>query len=87
MSHTNLKDGYLKLSERLNRFPQGAPPSELLFRIFQILFTKERRPSFSSLPIRPFTAERASRTWKMKLPEVRAILNDLSSRGILLDIG
>lgn len=27
MSHHTAREGYKKLTERLNRFPQGAPPS------------------------------------------------------------
>ena len=38
MSHTTLKSGYAELVDRLNRFPQGAPPSETLYKILQILF-------------------------------------------------
>ena len=29
MSHISAKNGYKSLEERLNRFPQGAPPSKL----------------------------------------------------------
>ncbi len=86
MSHASLKNNYLRLTERLNKFPQGAPPSELLFRIFKILFDEKEASLLTLLPLRPFTAERASRAWKMKLPEARAVLNSLAARGILLDM-
>jgi hypothetical protein len=39
MAHHSLKSGYSRLVDRLNRFPQGAPPSELLNKILKILFT------------------------------------------------
>jgi hypothetical protein len=41
MSHITLRQSYKSLSDRLNLFPQGAPPTELLFRILQVLFTEE----------------------------------------------
>lgn len=86
MSHLNLKNSYLRLTERLNKFPQGAPPSELLFKIFNILFDEKEALLLSLLPLRPFTAERASRALKMKMPETRAVLDKLASRGVLLDM-
>ena len=36
MSHLALKQSYKSLSDRLNLFPKGAPPAELLFRILQV---------------------------------------------------
>ena len=33
MAHQTLRGSYARLIERINRFPQGAPPSELLHRI------------------------------------------------------
>ena len=30
MAHATSRGAYRQLTERLNRFPQGAPPSELL---------------------------------------------------------
>ena len=30
MAHQHLKNAYHRLTERINLFPQGAPPSELL---------------------------------------------------------
>jgi hypothetical protein len=40
MAHTTLKSGHASLVDRLNRFPQGAPPSEVLFRILAMLFSE-----------------------------------------------
>jgi ferredoxin len=86
MSHTSLKSGYAELVERLNRFPQGAPPSETLYKILQILFSEREAQLVALLPIKPFTAETASRVWKMSLAETQKVLDELSSRAILVDI-
>ncbi len=40
MAHLTSRSAYQRLTERLNRFPQGAPPSESLFRILSILFSE-----------------------------------------------
>ena len=86
MAHQTLKTSYSKLTERLNRFPQGAPPSDLLFSILSILFSDREAELVSSLPIRPFTAEKASRIWKISLPDTMKILETLASRAVLVDI-
>jgi ferredoxin len=86
MAHATLKTSYAELADRLNRFPQGAPPSELLFRILSMLFTEEEAGLVSLMPIKPFTARKASRIWKKKLAETQNILDELASRGILIDI-
>ncbi len=39
MPQTTGKSGYTLLVDRLNRFPQGAPPSRLLDKILGILFS------------------------------------------------
>jgi len=86
MAHHTVKTGYLNLSERLNRFPQGAPPSDLLFRILEILFREREAELVSSLPIKPFTAEKASRIWRMNLSDSQKALDELAGRAILVDI-
>jgi ferredoxin len=86
MSHTTLKSGYTELVERLNRFPQGAPPSETLYKILSILFSPREAEVVALLPIKPFTAEKASQILKMDLAETRKVLNELASRAILVDI-
>ena len=86
MAHNTLKTSYSNLSDRLNRFPQGAPPSELLFSILKILFSEKEAELVSLLPIKPFTAEKASRIWKMELTKTQKVLDELAGRAILLDI-
>jgi ferredoxin len=86
MAHNTLKSSYANLSDRLNLFPQGAPPSELLFKILAILFSEKEAQLVAELPIRPFTAKRASRIWKKDLVETQKALDELASRAILVDI-
>ena len=86
MSHTTLKSGYTELVDRLNRFPQGAVPSDTLYKILQILFSEREARLVASLPIKPFTAEKASQVWKMDLTEARKILDELANRAILVDV-
>jgi ferredoxin len=85
MAHHTIRSGYPSLVERLNRFPQGAPPSELLYGILRILFSEEEAGLVARLPIKPFTAAKASRVWNMAEGKARVILDRLSSRAVLLD--
>ena len=86
MAHHTIKSSYTHLSDRLNRFPQGAPPSDVLFSILSILFSEKEAELVACLPIRPFTAEKASRIWKMDLTKSRKVLDQLAGRAILVDI-
>jgi ferredoxin len=86
MAHVTLKQSYKSLSDRLNLFPQGAPPTELLFRILQVLFTEEEAALVALLPVRPFTVAAAARNWKQTEAEALAVLESLASRGMLLDM-
>jgi len=86
MSHVNLKNSYKSLSDRLNLFPQGAPPSDLLFRILEVLFSREEAALVALLPIRPFSAAAAARIWGRPEAQARAILEGLADRGMLLDL-
>lgn len=86
MAHRTLKKGYSQLVNRLNRFPQGAPPSDLLNQILKMLFSEKEAQLVSLLPIKPFTVEKASKIWKMNMAEARGILDQLASRALLVDI-
>ncbi|OGP66840.1 MAG: (Fe-S)-binding protein [Deltaproteobacteria bacterium RBG_19FT_COMBO_43_11] len=84
--HNTIKaNSYNSLAQRLNRFPQGAPPTELLFKILKVLFSEREAKLVSRLPIKPFTDKKAAAIWKLSLSDASVILNDLADRGILLD--
>ncbi len=86
MAHHTVKSGYVELVERLNRFPQGAPPSDTLFKILQIIFSEREAQLVALLPIKPFTAKKASEVWRMGMSETRNVLDQLASRAVLVDI-
>ena len=86
MAHHTVKSGYAALTERLNRFPQGAPPSELLRRILSILVDEREARLVSLLPIKPFTVRKAADIWKIPLPEAQKTLDGLAGRALLLDM-
>jgi Pyruvate/2-oxoacid:ferredoxin oxidoreductase delta subunit len=86
MAHHTTKSGYVRLVDRLNRFPQGAPPSKLLYKILGMLFSEKEAELVSLLPLRPFSAEKAAHVWKMDRVRTRKILDQLCGRAVLLDI-
>jgi ferredoxin len=86
MAHHTLKTAYSQLADRLNRFPQGAPPTELLFAILKMLFSEREAGLVATLPIKPFTAQRASEIWQTDLAEARTLLDRLADRGLLVDV-
>lgn len=86
MSHTLLKSGYAELVDRLNRFPQGAPPSATLYQILQILMSEKEARLVANLPIKPFTAGQAARIWKMDVLSAHTLLDRLASRALLVDV-
>jgi len=86
MAHLTLKNSYRHLAERLNRFPQGAPPTELLYSILAMLFSEREAELVSQLPIKPFTARQAAGIWHTNEGEARKVLDELAGRAILLDM-
>jgi ferredoxin len=86
VAHHTVRAAYQHLADRLNRFPQGAPPTELLFRILALLFTEREAALVAQLPIKPFTAAAASRIWQLPLAEAQRTLEAMADRALLVDI-
>lgn len=86
MARRTLRPPYAALVDRLNRHPQGAPPSPLLDRILRLLFSEHEAGLVAALPIRPFTVADAARAWKLSPDDARRILDRLASRALLLDM-
>jgi len=85
MSHLTAQTGYSALIERLNRFPQGAPPSELLTKILALLFSEQEAALLGQLPVRPFSAARAAYLWGVREVVAFRMLEGLAERALLLD--
>ena len=85
MAHHAARSGYDRLVGRLNKYPQGAPPSELLYKILKMLMSEREAGLVALVPIKPFTASTAARAWKMSLPEAQGVLDGLADRALLVD--
>ena len=69
MSHMIGKESYKSLEERLNKFPQGTPPSETLYMILSLMFTEEEAALISLLPFREFNIKTTGKLWKKSKAE------------------
>ena len=85
MGHITPKS-YYDLQNRLNKAPQGAPATDTLFKILEILFTEKEAKLVSVLPINFFTSKKAAKIWHMPLHDAKKVLNDLADKGLLLDL-
>lgn len=85
MAHHTARGAYGNLVERLNKNPQGAPPSELLDAILKMLFSEKEAEMVSKLPLMPFKAKRAAAVWKVAEPEATRVLDELAGRALLID--
>jgi len=86
VAHRTPRSSYQKLTDRLNLYTQGAPPSKLLFQILSLLFSAQEAELVAALPIRPFTAETAAKNWRVSLAEAEETLQRLARRALLVDI-
>jgi len=77
---------YSRLQERLDRFPQGAPASHLLFDILKILMNEKEAALMAQMPIKPFNVKQAAEIWKLSECESQKVLDELASRALLVDM-
>ncbi|MDF2544062.1 MAG: 4Fe-4S ferredoxin iron-sulfur binding domain protein [Herbinix sp.] len=85
MGHITSKDAYKNLEERINWFTQGAPPSDSLYKILQVLYTEKEAKWVARLPIRPFTAKKAAKIWNTSEGKAEAFLEHLCEKALLVD--
>jgi len=86
VAHRTPRSSYQKLTDRLNLYTQGAPPSKLLYRILSLLFSSQEAELVAVLPIRPFTADKAAKNWRVSLAEAEETLQQLARRALLVDV-
>ncbi len=85
MGHITSKDAYKNLEDRINWFTQGAPPSESLDKILQVLYTEQEAKWVALLPVRPFTAKKAAKIWKISELSAETFLDRLCEKALLVD--
>jgi Ferredoxin len=85
MGHITSKDAYKSLEDRINWFTQGAPPSENLYKILQVLYTEQEAKWVALLPVRPFTAKKAAKIWKISELSAETFLDRLCEKALLVD--
>ena len=85
MGHLTTRDAYLNLSDRINWFTQGAPASETLYKILQVLYTEKEAKWVSLLPVRPFTAKKAAKIWGTTEYKAEKLLEHLCEKALLVD--
>lgn len=86
MAHLTARKGFAELTNRLNRFPQGAPPSEYLYKILSVLINEKEASLMAQLPVKPFTAKKAAYIWKVSEAEAGKTLESLADRVLLIDM-
>ena len=85
MGHMTSKDAYKSLEERINWFTQGAPASDTLYKILQVLFSEKEAKVMAMLPVRPFTLKRAARIWNTSEAKAEKVLDGLCGKALLVD--
>ena len=85
MGHLTSRDAYKNLEDRLNYFTQGAPSSETLTKILNVLFTEKEAKWVARLPIRPFTLKKAAQLWGTSEAKAEKLLDHLCEKGLLVD--
>jgi len=85
MGHATSKDAYKSLEERINRFTQGAPPSDSLYGILQVLYAEDEARRVALMPVRPFTAKQAARIWNISEGKAEDYLERLCGKALLVD--
>ena len=85
MGHLTTRDAYKNLEDRINWFTQGAPASESLTKILQLLFTEKEAKWVSKLPIRPFNLKKAASLWGTTEVKAEKLLDHLCEKGLIVD--
>ena len=85
MGHLTTRDAYRNLSDRINWFTQGAPESETLYKILQVLYSEKEAKWVALLPVRPFTMKKAARVWGTTEAKAEKLLDHLCRKALLVD--
>jgi len=86
MGHSAVKDVYHQVGEKLNELEVRAPMDQYLYEILKEIFTSREAEIFCKMPFTLSTAKRISQITKIEEEELKIILNEMSSKGLVLDL-
>ena len=86
MAHlTQIKKSFLDLIERLDRNPVGAPFSETLLEILEILYSEDEAKIGANFPLHATTTEKLAKKLGQDVTTLEAILNQMADKGLVID--
>jgi Pyruvate/2-oxoacid:ferredoxin oxidoreductase delta subunit len=85
MGHLAIEKPYLALQERLHKYPVGAPPTEELFEILRIRFTKEEAEIAARMPMTPAPLALISKRLDQPPERLEEKLERMAEKGLVLD--
>jgi len=86
MAHlTQIRQSFLDLIERLDKNPVGAPFSESLLEILQILYTEKEAEIGANFPLHAITAEGLAGKIKMASGTLQSLLEQMADKGLVVD--
>ena len=87
MAHlTQIRKSFLDLIERLDKNPVGAPFSESLVEILQILYTEQEAEIGANFPLHAATVETLSGKMEMEPGPLQQLLEQMAEKGLVVDI-
>lgn len=86
MGHSTVKDVYQQAGEKLNELEMRAPMDQYLYEILKEIFTSQEAEIFCQMPFSLSTAKRISQITKIEEEELKKILNEMSSKGLVMDL-
>lgn len=63
----------------------GAPTSETLYKILEVLYTEKEAKWVALLPVRPFTVKKAAKIWQTSEFKAERLLDHLCEKALLVD--
>jgi NAD-dependent dihydropyrimidine dehydrogenase PreA subunit len=86
MGHITARLEYEKLRAKVDRFPVGTPATATVYEILKTLYTPEEAELAAQLPLKFSTLGALSRRLKIPEDQLRARLDPLCDKGLVMDL-
>ena len=86
MGHLAAKDIYARLGNKIDNLHVRAPVNETFYAILKELYSAEEAEVVVKMPYLFSSLERVEKITKMERPKLKRILEDLCSKGLIMDV-